>query len=51
MPYNIYWPSEEAGTVAFGGRVLLPYERNQYLAMNPDSFEVTETKWPNPRGE
>lgn len=51
MPYNIYWPNEESGTVAFGGRILLPYERNEYLAMNPDSFEVADTVWPNPRGE
>jgi hypothetical protein len=46
LPYNIYWPDRNSGTVAFGGRVLLPYERNEYLAIDPDSFEVGATVWP-----
>lgn len=45
LPFNFYWPSRSAGTIAFGGRMLLPYERNNYLAMDPDSFSVEEPTW------
>ncbi|WP_186126130.1 hypothetical protein [Burkholderia gladioli] len=47
LPYNIYWPSREAGRIAFGGRILLPYERNEFLAMDPDTFEVDKPEWPD----
>ena len=47
LPYNVYWPRRQSGTVAFGGRLLLPYERNKYLAFDPDTFEVGETQWPD----
>ncbi|EGR4159104.1 TPA: hypothetical protein ACYHS5_003728 [Vibrio cholerae] len=50
MPYNVYWPNDGSGTIAFGGRVLMPYERNEYLAFNPDTFEVSETNWPDATG-
>jgi len=46
LPYNVYWPSREGGQITFGGRPLLPYERNKFLAFDPDSFEVSETEWP-----
>jgi hypothetical protein len=50
MPYNVYWPNDGSGTIAFGGRLLMPYERNEYLAMNPDTFVVSETVWPDAKG-
>jgi hypothetical protein len=46
LPYNVYWPSRKEGTISFGGRQLLPYERNKYLAFDPDSFEVSDPDWP-----
>ncbi|UTO19505.1 hypothetical protein NGC85_16680 [Acinetobacter sp. Z1] len=46
MPYNVYWPSRESNQLAFGGRVLLSYERNEYLAIDPDTFEVALPEWP-----
>ncbi|MCW8828180.1 MAG: hypothetical protein OQK94_03905 [Gammaproteobacteria bacterium] len=48
MPLNVYWPSSEHGLLSFGGRTLLPYERNSYLALDPDSLEVNEPIWPDP---
>ena len=45
LPYNIYWPNRESGTISFGGRMLLPYEKNEYLAMDPDTFEVGKPEW------
>lgn len=47
LPYNVYWPSRAAGQIAFGGRQLLAYERNRFLAFDPDSFDVSETEWPS----
>lgn len=46
LPYNVYWPTRKQGTIAFGGRMLLPYERNGYLAIDPDSLDVAEPAWP-----
>ena len=48
MPINVYWPSRSNGALSFGGRVLLPYERNNYLALDPDTLEVGEPIWPDP---
>ncbi|WP_288985509.1 hypothetical protein [uncultured Pseudoalteromonas sp.] len=50
LPYNIYWPNREANTLAFGGRQLLPYERNEFLAMDPDTFKIGQPEWPEPEG-
>lgn len=47
LPYNIYWPNRASNKIAFGGRILLPYERNEYLAIDPDSFEVGAVEWPD----
>lgn len=47
LPYNVYWPSRQSGSVAFNGRILLPYEKNIFLAFDPDSFAVGETQWPD----
>ena len=47
LPYNIYWPNREAGSIAFAGRQLLPYERNEYLVMDPDTFEIEAPVWPD----
>lgn len=46
MQYNVYWPAKTK-TLALGGRVLMPYERNEYLAIDPDTFEVSEPEWSN----
>jgi len=48
LPYNIYWPNKESGQICFSGRVLLPYERNEYLAFDPTNFEVGQPDWPDP---
>jgi len=47
LPYNVYWPTRAAGKISFGGRQLLPYEKNKYLALDPDTFEVAEPDWPD----
>lgn len=46
LPYNVYWPDKKQGRLAFGGRLLLPYERNGYLAIDPDSLDVADSVWP-----
>ncbi len=46
LPYNIYWPNKAARTIAFGGRILLPYERNKFLAFDADTHEVATPEWP-----
>ncbi|WP_461606337.1 hypothetical protein [Aeromonas rivipollensis] len=48
LALNVYWPTKDSNQVAFGGRILLPFERNEYLAFNPENFEVEATRWPNP---
>ncbi|EKA4470936.1 MULTISPECIES: hypothetical protein [Vibrio] len=50
LTYNVYWPNKASNQVAYGGRVLMPFERNELLAFDPDSFEVGKTSWPDPRG-
>ncbi|MGN2430681.1 hypothetical protein [Pseudomonas syringae] len=47
LPYNIYWPSKASGSIAFGGRALLAYERNEFLAIDPDTFVVASPEWPD----
>lgn len=51
LPYNVYWPTRNDGSISFGGRMLLPYERNEYLAIDPDSFEVGKPEWPDIESE
>ena len=46
LPCTVYWPDRAAGRIAFGGRTLLSYEKNSYLALDPDTLEVGETDWP-----
>lgn len=48
LPFNVYWPNREVGTIAFGGRILLPYERNNFLAIDPDTFTIDQPEWPSP---
>lgn len=50
LPYNVYWPTRKAGTIAFGGRLLLPYERNDFLAIDPETFDVEKPDWPPIQG-
>lgn len=47
LPYNIYWPNCDSGTICFAGRKLLPYERNEFLVMDPDTFEIKTPLWPD----
>lgn len=47
MPYSVYWPNKSKGKLAFLGRPLLNYEKSDYLAIDPDTLEVS--KPPNPR--
>lgn len=42
MPYNIYWPTREQGRITFYGRPLLPYERNSYLVLDPDTLKTID---------
>ena len=51
LPYNIYWPNRASRKLAFGGRILLPYERNEFLAMDPETFEVEKPDWPDAQQE
>lgn len=48
MPLNVYWPNLSAGQISFMGRSLLPYERNEYMVLDPDTLEVSNPVWPNP---
>ena len=42
IPYNIFWPSLAAGRITFYSRPSLPYERNNHLALDPDTLETIE---------
>ncbi|HHQ6632589.1 TPA: hypothetical protein ACSTL1_004109 [Serratia fonticola] len=43
--FNIYWPNKESNQIAFGGRVLMSFERNEFLVFNPDTFEAEKPNW------
>ena len=40
MPFNVYWPNKENGSVHFGGRKLLPFERNRYFSIDLADMSV-----------
>lgn len=40
MPYNVYWPNKGDGTLHFGGRKLLSFEKNKYLSINLEDMSV-----------
>lgn|GEM_PF-6959890 len=40
LPFNVFWPNRESGKLSFLGRPLLPYERNNFLTIDPDTFET-----------
>jgi hypothetical protein len=40
LPYNVFWPNREAKRITFLGRPLLHYEKNRYLALDPDALDV-----------
>lgn len=40
MPYNVYWPSKHEGSMYFGGRKLLPFEKNKYLTIDMETMSV-----------
>lgn len=46
MPLNVQWPDAEATQVAFMGRLLLQYERNSFLTLNPDTMGIHDL-WSN----
>lgn len=38
LPHAVFWPSVATNAVSLLGRPLLPYERSQYLVLDPDSL-------------
>jgi len=40
LPFNVFWPNRESGQLSFLGRPLLPYERNNYLTLDPDTLKT-----------
>jgi len=40
LPYNIWWPNKDSKQMTFLGRPLLPYERNKFLVLDPDTLKV-----------
>ena len=40
IPYNVYWPSKINGEVHFGGRKLLPFEKNKYLSIDLEDMSI-----------
>jgi len=42
MPYSVYWPTRASNVLTLWGRTLLPYERHRFLALDPDTLEVTD---------
>lgn len=48
MPYSVYWPSRNDGTLSFLGRPLLDYEKTEYLAFDPDTLETEVPPSPGP---
>jgi hypothetical protein len=48
LPFSVFWPDRASGRLSYLGRPLVEYERTQFLAMDPDTFEVVEP-WNIPR--
>jgi hypothetical protein len=48
LPFSIFWPDRASARLSYLGRPLVDYERTQFLAMDPDTFEVVEP-WNIPR--
>lgn len=46
LPYNVHWSGGEGPGIAFGGRMLMDGERNNFLVIDPDTFQVTRPQWP-----
>jgi len=42
MPYSVFWPNRASNVLTLWGRTLLPYERQRYLGLDPDTLEVVE---------
>lgn len=42
IPLNVFWPSKRTGGIYFCGRKLLQYEKNKYLVIDPENFEMTK---------
>lgn len=40
MPLNVYWPNKAEGGLYFGGRKLLPFEKNRYFSIDAESLEI-----------
>ncbi len=40
MPYNVFWPNKTDGSLHFGGRKLLPFEKNKYLSIDLADMSV-----------
>jgi hypothetical protein len=43
VPIAVRWPNGTAGSLSVLGRPLLPYERTQLLAIDPDTLVVDRT--------
>lgn len=40
MPYNVYWPNKANGSLHFGGRKLMPFEKNGYFSIDMANMGV-----------
>ncbi len=40
LPYNVSWTNKDSKQITFLGRPLLPYEKNTFLVLDPDSLNI-----------
>lgn len=42
MPYSVYWPNRASNNLTLWGRSLLSYERQRFLALDPDTLNIVD---------
>lgn len=42
LPYAVYWPNKQEGSISVLGRILLDYEKPPYLLLDPDTLETKQ---------
>jgi hypothetical protein len=41
IPYNVYWPDKQTGSLHFGGRKLMDFEKNSYLSIDMEDMSIS----------
>ena len=42
LPYAVYWPNKQVGSISVLGRMLLDYEKPPYLLLDPDTLQTKQ---------